>query len=159
MVTPGHNLTSKITWSHIINWSQLVTAGHCWSQLVTSGHNWSHLDIPCYLVSYPYLVTAGHNWSLLVTSGHNMRLLAATSLVDPPVTIVNLKPGHSWSQLVTPGHGPPHDLSRTEPHPLAKVSGHYLQRLRRSRVSKLVPLFLLEIGRADIAPYGRMSAR
>ena len=67
----------------------------CWSQLVTAGHNWSHLDILCYLVSYPYLVTPGHSWSLLVTSGHNMRLLAATSLVDPPVTIVNLIPGHT----------------------------------------------------------------
>ena len=73
-----------------------------------------------------------------------MRLLAATSLVDPPVTIVNLKPGHSWSQLVTPGHGLFLDLSRTEPHPLAKVSGHYLQRLRRSRVSKFVLYFFVE---------------
>ena len=59
-------------------------------------------------------------------------------------TKVNLKPGQGrqgWSQFFMPGHGPPHDLSQTKPHPLAKVSGHYLQRLKRSRGTKFIFYF------------------
>ena len=81
LVTHGHNLTSNVSWSHILSWSKLVTTGHnltshvtwshilTWSQLVTPGHKltsnvtWSHF------FTWSHLVTTGHNpksvpWSL-----------------------------------------------------------------------------------------------
>ena len=134
LVTPGHKFIKcschlgkcKITSSQLVtpgNCSLLVISGHPMlpGHMSSPGHNWSYLSshASCHC---PHLVTAGHIWSSHATWSHVLNWSQTHQ-----VFLCHL--GRWKTYLVTTGHRPPHDLSRTEPHSLAKVLAHYLQSL------------------------------